>query len=48
MNRHRHGEGIDNLLVKGVPVILDGEITGARPGRWIRGPVHEPREGSAG
>ena len=45
---HQYSEGIDNLLVNGVPVILDGEITGAKPGRWIRGPVHEPREGSSG
>jgi len=45
---HQYSEGIDNLLVNGVPVILGGEITGAKPGRWIRGPVHESREGSAG
>ena len=48
MNRPRYGEGIDNLPANGVPVILDGAFTGAKPGRWIRGPVHEPREGSAG
>lgn len=47
MSRLRYSEGIDNLLANGVPVIRDGEITGAKPGRRIRGPVHEPREGSA-
>jgi N-acyl-D-aspartate/D-glutamate deacylase len=45
---HQYSEGINHLLVNGVPVILDGEVTEEKPGRWIRGPVHETREGSAG
>ena len=45
---HQYSEGISHLFVNGVPVILDGEVTGEKPGRWIRGPVHAPREGSAG
>ncbi|MDH3224692.1 MAG: amidohydrolase family protein, partial [Gemmatimonadota bacterium] len=39
---HQYSVGITDLLVNGVPVILDGGITGAKPGRWIRGPVRRP------
>jgi N-acyl-D-aspartate/D-glutamate deacylase len=39
---HQYSVGITDLLVNGVPVILDGGITGEKPGRWIRGPVRRP------
>lgn len=39
---HQFSVGIEHLLVNGVPVILDGGLTGEKPGRWIRGPVRAP------
>lgn len=39
---HQFSVGIEHLLVNGVPVILDGGLTGEKPGRWIRGPVKRP------
>jgi N-acyl-D-aspartate/D-glutamate deacylase len=39
---HQYSVGITDLLVNGVPVILDGGITGEKPGRWLRGPVKRP------
>jgi N-acyl-D-aspartate/D-glutamate deacylase len=39
---HQYSVGITNLLVNGVPVIREGGITGEKPGRWLRGPVHRP------
>jgi N-acyl-D-amino-acid deacylase len=30
--------GVRDVLVNGVPVLLDGEHTGAKPGRVVRGP----------
>lgn len=39
---HQYSVGIKDLLVNGVPVILEGSLTGERPGRWIRGPVRRP------
>ena len=33
---HRHAEGFDWVIVNGVPVIADGEHTGALPGRVLR------------
>ena len=39
---HQYSVGITDLLVNGVPVILDGGLTGEKPGRWIRGPVRRP------
>lgn len=34
---HQLADGIRHLFVNGVPVITDGEPTGARPGRFLRG-----------
>ena len=35
---HRYASGVRHVLVNGVPVLLDGEHTGALPGRVVRGP----------
>jgi len=34
----QYATGVAHVLVNGVPVIKDGEYTGARPGRFVRGP----------
>lgn len=39
---HQYSVGVRDLLVNGVPVMLDGALTGEKPGRWIRGPVKPP------
>jgi N-acyl-D-amino-acid deacylase len=38
---HQYSVGIEELLVNGVPVIRAGSLTGAKPGRWIRGPARK-------
>jgi len=35
---HQYATGVVHLLVNGVQVLRDGEHTGARPGRVVRGP----------
>ena len=35
---HRYATGVVHVLVNGVPVLRDGEHTGAKPGRVVRGP----------
>ena len=35
--------GMQWVLVNGVPVIADGQATGARPGKVLRGPGYRPR-----
>ncbi len=35
---HQYAIGMEHVLVNGVPVIKDGEHTGAKPGRVVRGP----------
>jgi len=35
---HRYATGVEHVLVNGVPVLRDGEHTGALPGRVVRGP----------
>jgi len=35
---HQYAVGVKHVLVNGVPVLHDGEHTGARPGRALRGP----------
>ncbi len=34
---HRFSEGINDVIVNGVPVLRDGKMTGALPGKTIRG-----------
>jgi len=35
---HQYATGMQHVLVNGVPVLRDGEHTGAKPGRFVRGP----------
>src|SRR5258707_12104817 len=41
-NPNRLSEGMDYVLVNGVPVIDSGKMTGALPGRVLRGPGYVP------
>lgn len=36
---HQYAVGIRHVLVNGVPVIRDASLTGAKPGRVLRGPA---------
>jgi N-acyl-D-amino-acid deacylase len=40
---HHYSEGIDDVIVNGVPVLREGKITGATPGRSIRGRGYQPK-----
>jgi len=42
---HRYATGVLHVLVNGVPVLADGEPTGATPGRVVRGPGWRPGRG---
>jgi len=35
---HQYATGMSHVFVNGVQVLKDGEHTGARPGRVVRGP----------
>ena len=35
---HQYSTGVVHVIVNGVPVLVDGEHTGATPGRFVRGP----------
>ena len=41
-NPNQLSEGMDYVLVNGVPVIDQGKMTGARPGKVLRGPGYTP------
>jgi N-acyl-D-amino-acid deacylase len=41
-NPNQLSEGMDYVLVNGVPVIEGGKMTGALPGKILRGPGYEP------
>jgi N-acyl-D-amino-acid deacylase len=36
---HQYATGVQHVIVNGVPVLLDGEHTGATPGRFVRKPL---------
>ena len=38
---HQYAVGFDHVIVNGQPVILDGKLTNARPGRIVFGPAHK-------
>lgn len=38
---HVYAEGMVHVLVNGVPVLLNGEHTGAKPGKIVRGPGYK-------
>ena len=40
---HQYATGVRHVLVNGTPVIKDGEHTGAKPGRVVRGPGWQER-----
>jgi len=41
---HQYSNGVAHVLVNGVPVIRDGEHTGAKPGQVVRGPGWKPKK----
>lgn len=40
---HSYSTGVQHVIVNGVPVLLDGEHTGALPGRFVKGPGFKTR-----
>lgn len=42
INPNRLSQGMEYVLVNGVPVIANGKMTGARPGKVLRGAGYEP------
>ena len=40
---HQLSVGVIHVLVNGVPVVSDGKVTGAKPGRIVRGPGYRAR-----
>jgi N-acyl-D-amino-acid deacylase len=40
---HAYATGMRHVLVNGVPVLANGEHTGAKPGRVVRGPGYKPK-----
>jgi len=39
---HQYSTGVQHVIVNGVPVLLNGEHTGATPGRFVKGPGAQP------
>jgi N-acyl-D-amino-acid deacylase len=39
---HQYATGVHHVWVNGVQVLKDGEHTGAKPGRFVRGPGYKP------
>lgn len=45
---HQYPVGIPHVFVAGVAIVLDGAVTGARPGRVLHGPAFESRSDPTG
>ena len=41
---HQYSTGVEHVFVNGVQVLRDGEHTGAKPGRVVRGPGWRGRQ----
>jgi N-acyl-D-amino-acid deacylase len=41
---HQYATGVVHVLVNGVRVIQNGQHTGAKPGRVVRGPGWKPKK----
>jgi N-acyl-D-amino-acid deacylase len=41
-NPHQYATGMRHVFVNGVQVLKDGDQTGAKPGRFVRGPGWKP------
>ncbi|TFG40871.1 MAG: D-aminoacylase [Chromatiales bacterium] len=41
---HQYSTGVQHVIVNGVSVLLDGEHTGATPGKFVKGPGYKIRE----
>jgi N-acyl-D-amino-acid deacylase len=37
-NPHQYATGVEHVFVNGVQVLMDGQHTGAKPGRFVKGP----------
>jgi N-acyl-D-amino-acid deacylase len=42
---HQYSTGVEQVFVNGVQVVKNGEHTGAKPGRFVRGPGWKPKPG---
>jgi N-acyl-D-amino-acid deacylase len=40
---HRFAVGVRHVVINGVPVMIEGALTGERPGRVLRGPARPGR-----
>ena len=43
-----YATGMSHVFVNGVQVLKDGEHTGAKPGRVVRGPGYRPQQAASG
>jgi N-acyl-D-amino-acid deacylase len=41
---HQYSTGVQHVIVNGVPVLSNGEHTGATPGRFVKGPGYREAE----
>ncbi len=41
---HQYSTGVEHVIVNGVPVLLDGEHTGATPGQFVKGPGYRQND----